>query len=107
MGYTIMYQRGLIDISRRADDLLWSIQPPPDQPLPVRHLMEDPDARLCDHRLGAGDTRCFHLAQHRCHKTTLEATTRAMTCFQRARFRKLRQGFTRPPTHSDCHLVCS
>jgi len=40
-------------------------------------------------------------------RMTIEATTQAITCFQRARFRKLRQGFTRPPTHSDCHLVCS
>jgi hypothetical protein len=58
VAYTILYQRGLIDISRRADDLLWSTQPPPDQPPPVRHLMEGPEAdmTLCDHRLDPGDT---------------------------------------------------
>jgi hypothetical protein len=38
-------------------------------------------------------------------KTTIPATTQAMTCFQRARFRNLRQGFMRPPTYSDCRLV--
>jgi hypothetical protein len=38
-------------------------------------------------------------------RTTIAATTQAMACFQRARFRKLRQGFMRLPTYSDCHLV--
>jgi carbonic anhydrase/acetyltransferase-like protein (isoleucine patch superfamily) len=38
-------------------------------------------------------------------RTTIPATTQAMTCFQRARFRNLRQGFMRPPTYSDCRLV--
>ena len=36
---------------------------------------------------------------------TIAATAQAMTCFQRARFRKLRQGFMRLPTYSDCRLV--
>ena len=58
VAYTILYQRGLIDISRRADDLLWSTRPPLDQPPAVRHLMENPqaDTTLCDHHLGPGDT---------------------------------------------------
>jgi hypothetical protein len=38
-------------------------------------------------------------------RMTIAATAQAMTCFQRARFRKLRQGFMRLPTYSDCHLV--
>jgi hypothetical protein len=39
-------------------------------------------------------------------RMTIAATTPAMICFQRARFRNLRQGFTRLPPYRDCHLVC-
>jgi hypothetical protein len=38
-------------------------------------------------------------------RTIIAATAQTMTCFQRARFRKRRQGFMRLPTYSDCHLV--
>ena len=53
VAYTILYQRGVIDISRRAGSPLWSIQPPPDM-----HLLKDPqeDTTLCGHRWAPGDT---------------------------------------------------
>jgi hypothetical protein len=50
---TILLQRGTIDISRESASPM-----PPMRPLPVRHLLKDPqdDTTLCDHRFGPGDT---------------------------------------------------
>ena len=56
MAHTVIYQRGVIDISRGADSPIspmWNIQRPP-----VRHLMRYPhdDTTVCGHRCGPGDT---------------------------------------------------
>lgn len=47
MQYTVVFERGVIDISRPGDS--WP---------PVMHLMKDPqdDKMLCDHRWAPGDT---------------------------------------------------
>ena len=53
MQYTILFQRGVIDISHHAGSPMWSVQR-----LPVMHFLKDPqeDATLCDHRWAPGDT---------------------------------------------------
>ncbi len=51
--YTILYEHGMIDISRWPQSWMWSVQSSP-----VRHLLKDPqdDMTLCGHRWAPGDT---------------------------------------------------
>jgi len=56
VAHTVIYERGVIDISRGAVSpisWMWNVER-----IPVRHLMRDrqDDTTICGHRWGPGDT---------------------------------------------------